>query len=303
IMLLSEMLRVHPVPSQHLFQIIRDLHVQPRWEEMHLPMGRSLKSCQMAWAEMNNTLLSYSPFVRPPTFAPSSDPMAGRRPPLQMESPIGPVGSGRLIQPRPPGGGPMQVFSSNFIEEPARKKRGRPTNAEMARKVEEAKARGEEYPPQRKKPRQNKTEKESPLLGNTTDAPQSSAGSPITPAPVGIERPIGTSMAPAVQPTEGFVESSSGSRGEGRIEQEPNVEGEGEDPSLEEQRETISRYTTTQPLESQRIPTRGGPGAPEALSEATSGEAVQATTDATMTTIPSTITTSEPEIRTTQEMS
>ncbi|KAI4923892.1 hypothetical protein J4E85_008049 [Alternaria conjuncta] len=40
--LLAEVLKAAPIPSHVLFQFIRDANIQPRWNDMALPPGRSI---------------------------------------------------------------------------------------------------------------------------------------------------------------------------------------------------------------------------------------------------------------------
>jgi hypothetical protein len=145
------------------------------------------------------------PYQRYPGYAPPVEPLRNRQLPLPMETTLA-TSSGRLIQPRPPGGGP--IFSTNIVEEPARKKRGRPTNAEMARKAEEAAARGEVYPPP-KRPRAEKGEKASPRPSLGAEGNQATAGSPVTAAGPSSERPAAPSTTPATQSSQRAPEPPS----------------------------------------------------------------------------------------------
>lgn len=142
--------------------------------------GRSLSSCQMAFNQMHQ---SYFPDQRPPQhFRPESSSSSAHMSPYQAPSlsrkrPIEPLhkstpSTPRAIQPRPPtsggigGGGPFNGSSSvdssaqaaqispgldTSMSEP-RRKRGRPSKEETLRRMEIARARGEEYPPPKRKP-------------------------------------------------------------------------------------------------------------------------------------------------------
>lgn len=122
------------------------------------PTGRSLNSCQRAYADIaaNNTGASYSRHPMPnPGMYPGSE-LTRKRPLPQDHAPLG-----RLLQPRPPphpypneyipAGGPAYATTTNAGNEPTnKKKRGRPTKAEAQQRAQEAAARGEPYPPPRR---------------------------------------------------------------------------------------------------------------------------------------------------------
>ncbi|KAL9097740.1 MAG: hypothetical protein Q9165_000066 [Trypethelium subeluteriae] len=158
-----------------------------------------------------------------------------------MEGPISSSG-GRMIQPKPPGG--SITFSPN-LEEPARKKRGRPTNAEMAKKAEEAAARGEVYPPP-KRPRGGRADQPSPRPSITTDVSQATAGSPTNlNVASSAEKPLATPTAPTAVGSEHIFESLSSKQKQGVQQQERTI-GMGKSPTpAAEPRETPSRITIT----------------------------------------------------------
>ncbi|KAJ4990658.1 hypothetical protein SVAN01_03889 [Stagonosporopsis vannaccii] len=158
IYLLAEILKAAPVSSHVLYGFIRDYQVQVRWTDMALPPGRSLNSCQRAYADIaaSNSGSAYgrSPLPNPGMYTGSE--LARKRPLPQEAVPLG-----RLLQPRPPphpyaseygpAGGPAYPTSTSTGSEPAnKKKRGRPTKAEAQQRAQEAAARGEPYPPPRR---------------------------------------------------------------------------------------------------------------------------------------------------------
>ncbi|KAF1926863.1 uncharacterized protein M421DRAFT_102264 [Didymella exigua CBS 183.55] len=156
IYLLAEILKAAPVSSHVLYSFIREYQVQVRWNDMALPPGRSLNSCQRAYHDIanSNSGASYSrPPLPTPNMYPGSD--LTRKRPLQEAAPLG-----RLLQPRPPphpyateylsAGGPAYAKSMNAGEPANKKKRGRPTKAEAQQRAQEAAARGEVYPPPRR---------------------------------------------------------------------------------------------------------------------------------------------------------
>ncbi|KAF2736826.1 hypothetical protein EJ04DRAFT_510731 [Polyplosphaeria fusca] len=153
--LLAEIIKGAQVPSHVVFSFLRELNLQPRWNETALPHGRSVRSSQTAYNDMAQTYPASDHRQRPqypPALYPGTDPSKKR--PLQPETAT-PIG--RLLQPRPPStypstefmGGPSYVMSP--VGEPAnKKKRGRPTKAEAQARADAAAARGEVYPPPRK---------------------------------------------------------------------------------------------------------------------------------------------------------
>ena len=169
--------------------------------------GRSVRSCQMAFGDINSTYSTSDYRSRPPLPAPVSypGPDISKKRPLQPETTT-PIG--RLLQPRPPHsypgefiGGPAYVHSPTG--EPAnKKKRGRPTKAEAQARADAAAARGEVYPPPRKA-RTSITTTEPPL-GET----QMQGDTPPRPNPA---VPL-AATTPQMAPVERSSESSSGKK-------------------------------------------------------------------------------------------
>lgn len=206
--LLAEILKAAPIPSHVLFAIIRDSNIQPRWNDIALPLGRSVRSCQMAYGDLSTTFSTPDYRQRPPLPVPIAYPgsdMSKKRP-LQPDTTT-PIG--RLLQPRPPNSYPGEFVSGpaypamSPVGEPAnKKKRGRPTKAEAQAKADAAAARGEAYPPPRKA-RTSMTATEPPLgeariLGDTPPGP-----TPVAPM---------SSTTPQMSQMERGSESSSGKK-------------------------------------------------------------------------------------------
>ncbi|KAF2742953.1 hypothetical protein M011DRAFT_411644 [Sporormia fimetaria CBS 119925] len=152
--LLAEIIK-SALPSHTLLSIIRETNIQPRWNDIALPYGRSLRSCQTAYSELNAQM---PPF---PTRPHLPNPLAYPGPEISKKRPLQPEATtatplGRLIQPRPPNSYPGEyvtgpAYTLAPVGEPAnKKKRGRPTKAESQARAEAAAARGEVYPPPRK---------------------------------------------------------------------------------------------------------------------------------------------------------
>ncbi|KAL6707033.1 hypothetical protein ACN47E_004785 [Coniothyrium glycines] len=155
--LLAEILKAAPIPSHVLFGVIRDANIQPRWNDMALPPGRSMRSSLLAFDNIAATYAGpdYRRAQLPaPIMYPALD--ASKKRPFQQDAA---TPMGRLIQPRPPHPysgefvpvGPAYTSAITSIGEPAnKKKRGRPTKAEAQQRAQEAAARGEVYPPPRR---------------------------------------------------------------------------------------------------------------------------------------------------------
>ncbi|KAF1945284.1 hypothetical protein EJ02DRAFT_52173 [Clathrospora elynae] len=157
--LLAEILKAAPIPSHLLFAFIRDANILPRWTDMALPPGRSIRSSQMAFETLAATHSTPGQeYRRPQLPVPMmyAGPEVSKKRPHQQETAT-PIG--RLLQPRPPHSysgefmpaGPAYTSTITPTGEPAnKKKRGRPTKAEAQQRAQEAAARGEIYPPPRR---------------------------------------------------------------------------------------------------------------------------------------------------------
>lgn len=188
IYLLAEILKAAPVSSHVLYGFIRDYQVQVRWNDMALPSGRSLNSCQRAYADIA-TSNSGSAYGRPPLPNPGMYPgseLTRKRPLPQESAPLG-----RLLQPRPPShpyagdyiaaGGPTYATTNSTGNEPAnKKKRGRPTKAEAQQRAQEAAARGEPYPPPRRGRQSITAHTESSQSGPSPEQPPQAQTPPPT---------------------------------------------------------------------------------------------------------------------------
>ncbi|KAK7534013.1 uncharacterized protein J3D65DRAFT_467348 [Phyllosticta citribraziliensis] len=196
--LLAEIMKAAPVSSETLFQFIRNAGIQPKWAEIALPQGRSLRQCQMAFQELSaqySTTDPRSSASAGPIHYPHPQHQPPQQPPQQpsvyavpadvsRKRPLAPdisTPQGRLLQPRPPNTYPSDVLSrpayamSPSIGE-GKKRRGRPTKAEAQARAAEAAARGEPYPP----PKSKRSSLATMSSGSPGDKP--SSGSPGTPA-------------------------------------------------------------------------------------------------------------------------
>ncbi|KAF2878368.1 hypothetical protein BDV95DRAFT_479804 [Massariosphaeria phaeospora] len=213
--LLAEIIKAAPVPAQVLYSIIRDSSIQPRWTDIALPQGRSLRSCQMAFHDLATTHPGgggggggdYRPRPQLPAPIMYPGPDIPKKRPHQPETST-PIG--RLLQPRPPHSYPGEFVSAgpayqmSPVGEPAnKKKRGRPTKAEAQARAEQAAARGEVYPP----PRKARTSVTAP------EPPPGDPRPPIQTPPGAVQTTMGTATTPQqqIQPERG-AESSSGKR-------------------------------------------------------------------------------------------
>ncbi|KAF2084686.1 hypothetical protein K490DRAFT_75643 [Saccharata proteae CBS 121410] len=152
--LLAEIIKAAPLSSDTLFQIVRNAGIHPKWTEIALPHGRSLRQCQIAFQDLATSASgdprSSGPVQYPqPMYAPPVEIPKKRAYPQEMSTP-----AGRLIQPRPANTypadmmtGPTYIMSPTMGESSNKKRRGRPTKAEAQARAAEAAARGEPYPP------------------------------------------------------------------------------------------------------------------------------------------------------------
>lgn len=173
--LLTEILKKANVSSAHLYNMIREFGISPRWQDIPLPSGRSLNSCQMAFDHMRQQPVApgqpLPPPIRTEPWVPAGPPpesASRKRPLFPPDRPTLP----RAIQPKIgqfPGGevsSPIHVPPSYEGLAPRQgeppRKRGRPSKAETERRKAAAEARGESYPPQR---RPLAAKQRSPLMG------------------------------------------------------------------------------------------------------------------------------------------
>ncbi|KAI9841291.1 MAG: hypothetical protein M1838_003654 [Thelocarpon superellum] len=178
--LLAEILKDANVPAAVFLRIIMDAGIEPRWMEIPLPAGRSLRASQNAFNALIANPVVPSPVRPPPPFsspnvsAEASDSPNPKKRALSSKEATTP--GGRTLQPRPPAfssinGQPISPFQSSPSEDPLqppRKKRGRPSKLEMEARAQAAAARGEVYPP----PKPPKT----PQASHTTGKPTTIAG-------------------------------------------------------------------------------------------------------------------------------
>ncbi|ORY01509.1 hypothetical protein BCR34DRAFT_627743 [Clohesyomyces aquaticus] len=210
--LLAEIIKAAPISSHVLLGLIRDYNIQPKWNDIALPRGRTMRSSQGAFQSMAAT---YTPEYRQGPQLPApitySGPEIPKKRPLQpdTQTPIG-----RLLQPRPPHAFPQEFVSGPTyhqqippVGEPAnKKKRGRPTRAEAQARADAAAARGEPYPAPSRKRQSTVTTEPSP--GETRPLGGSPPGL-VPGAPPG-------SITPQHRQAERAAESSSGKKKRGK---------------------------------------------------------------------------------------
>ncbi|KAI9887679.1 MAG: hypothetical protein M1823_000543 [Watsoniomyces obsoletus] len=156
--LLTEILKDARISHDFLLSIIVDLKIEPRWTEIPLPPGRSVRSCQNAFQTLLNTSAATTlmPFGQPgqPGLTGMVPPPSGRKRALPAKDPATP--GNRALQPRPTAFATLNGDQSVLMQpspgdgdaiQPPKKKRGRPSRAEVEARAAAAAARGEVYPP------------------------------------------------------------------------------------------------------------------------------------------------------------
>ncbi|KAI9741937.1 MAG: hypothetical protein M1834_000326 [Cirrosporium novae-zelandiae] len=220
VFLLSEIIRAANIPSGSLklFQLIQENSVLPLWTEIPLPPGRSLSSCRNAYDEISRIAHPYhetksflpmpGPFSRPEAVASSSHTL--KRPFSATE--LSSVPAARALQPRPPIASfestreapRVQIPSAEHVSGPPKKKRGRPSNAELEKKRAYYESIGQPYPEPSKRP--TKPRKSDPPVVKHRELKPS-------PAPVATGfTPITVSTPRRSPPREVSVTSSNGKR-------------------------------------------------------------------------------------------
>ncbi|KAL8981880.1 MAG: hypothetical protein Q9177_005440 [Variospora cf. flavescens] len=184
--MLAEILKDSPIPPGNLLRVIQGEGIRPRWTEIALPNGRSVSACQKAFDNLYARIFQIPLQSWGPAPQPSPSTKARKRPVPIAETP---GGLNRELQPR------TQAFVTvnEPLESPAyppglldsaeqrRKKRGRPSKAEVEVKAAEYAARGEPYPP----PRRSKNPK--PSSEGTASLGPSITFTPVTMGPSGAE--------------------------------------------------------------------------------------------------------------------
>ncbi|KAL8710926.1 MAG: hypothetical protein Q9220_004525 [cf. Caloplaca sp. 1 TL-2023] len=183
---LAEILKDSPIQPGNLLRVIQAEGIRPRWTEIALPYGRSVSACQKAYDNLYYRV--FPGLVHPlgPAPLPSPSAKSKKRPAAGTETPGAP---NRELQPRTPGfatvNEPLEATAYPIglaeTSDQRKKKRGRPSKAEVEVKAAEYAARGEPYPP----PRRSKNPK-PPLETMGTTAPPFTF-TPVTMGPGGME--------------------------------------------------------------------------------------------------------------------
>ncbi|KAL9029894.1 MAG: hypothetical protein Q9196_001918 [Gyalolechia fulgens] len=183
--MLTEILKDSPIPPATLLRIIQGEGVRPRWTEIALPYGRSVSACQKAFDSLYCRVFQIPLQPLGPVPQPSPSAKSRKRPATSTDASSG---SNRELQPRTPGFVTVNEPIESSAYPPAlaenidqrKKKRGRPSKAEVEVKAAEYAARGEPYPP----PRRSKNPK--PAEGTATIG-SSITFTPVTMGPSGME--------------------------------------------------------------------------------------------------------------------
>ncbi|KAI9810566.1 MAG: hypothetical protein M1826_003522 [Phylliscum demangeonii] len=149
LLLLTEILKDAQIGPHVLLKIIVEYSVEPRWSDIPLPPGRSLRSCQTLYQALQG-LQPYATVASPYVAA-----TTGRKRGGGFHDAVNAAAANRALQPRPLAyasvngeqGTLMPAPSIDPSAEPPKKKRGRPSRAESDARAAAAAARGEPYPP------------------------------------------------------------------------------------------------------------------------------------------------------------
>ncbi|OBT98891.1 hypothetical protein VE01_02489 [Pseudogymnoascus verrucosus] len=139
--LLSEILKTSNIPIDALLNVLREQNFDPTWEEVGLPAGRSMNSCAAELAKLNS---SPSGDSNPDSAKQTSRGIKRTLSASAFYGPATPATKAREIKPKP-------AAASNGADKPvtstpatgSARKRGRPSNAELAQRAKEASERGE----------------------------------------------------------------------------------------------------------------------------------------------------------------
>ncbi|KAF7509546.1 hypothetical protein GJ744_007946 [Endocarpon pusillum] len=195
--LLAEIIKISPVPANALVKLIRDYDVHPRWEDIPLPEGRSLNSSKLAFDELNRQAGLYqlhapSSYSQQATQAQIAHTIPRKRQLPGSEALM--PSSFPAIQPKPPGlspapytpvpaegSGSMRPSPGDSAGEPTKKRRGRPSNAQIEQEKAAAAAEGREWQPRPPRPPRKKKSKidiDSPSRSEPDPAPKQTPQTP-----------------------------------------------------------------------------------------------------------------------------
>ncbi|MCJ1310175.1 hypothetical protein MMC25_003836 [Agyrium rufum] len=259
---LAEILKQSPIQPEALIEIIARFQVQPAWLNIVPPIGMSqLTSLDY---ETSASLISRAPQE-------AQIPHKGKRPISQVGEPLTP--GERVLQPRPPVSfTSVNAPASGSQSEPSsqqrtpgsvegapgpglpRKKRGRPNKEEQERRVAEAAARGEIYPPPKKVKTPRLSTEGGVSLGDVGGAAavgggagsglgsgSSGTGGP----PSGMLSPTTPKMAQNIQPKPG---SSRGPQGGGGSMAQSQTSPLQSQPPQQQQLQQQSQHGLPRPL-------------------------------------------------------
>ncbi|ELR03461.1 hypothetical protein GMDG_06194 [Pseudogymnoascus destructans 20631-21] len=140
--LLTEILKTSNTPIDALLSVLREQNFDPIWEDVGLPAGRSMNSCAAELAKLNSSRLSGD--SNPDSVKQTSRGIKRTLSASAFYGPATPATKAREIKPKP-------AAASNGADKPvtstpatgSARKRGRPSNAELAQRAKEASERGE----------------------------------------------------------------------------------------------------------------------------------------------------------------
>ncbi|OBT78829.1 hypothetical protein VF21_02607 [Pseudogymnoascus sp. 05NY08] len=139
--LLTEILKTSNAPIDALLSVLKEQNFDPIWEEVGLPAGRSMNSCAAELAKLNSGPIGDS---NPDSAKQTSRGIKRTLSASAFYGPATPATKAREIKPKP-------AAASNGADKPvtstpatgSARKRGRPSNAELAQRAKEASERGE----------------------------------------------------------------------------------------------------------------------------------------------------------------
>ncbi|KFZ13165.1 hypothetical protein V502_06746 [Pseudogymnoascus sp. VKM F-4520 (FW-2644)] len=183
--LLSEILKTSNIPIDALLSVLRDQHFDPNWEDVGLPAGRNVKSCAAELANLNSSLSGDS---NPDSAKQTSRGIKRTLSASAFYGPATPTTKTREIKPKP-------AAASNGADKPttstpaagSARKRGRPSNAELAQRAKEASERGEAQQgttPAKRKSIGEQSVGEAPAPGSEPPAKRGRGRPPKNKAPV-----------------------------------------------------------------------------------------------------------------------
>lgn len=195
---LAEVIRTSSIPIERLLGFLQEGNVvEPTWQDMHIPHGRTAKMCMDMFNNLRSgqhhlysgmsTIASVNTSSKRKSAPDAFEHLMTGPPPKRRQSGVENVPAAREIRPKASNGGSPNPASS--MPTTQAKKRGRPSKADAERKQLEAIQRGEVIPPAHITPKAGQQLGEGVMSTYMPIAPTPTpTATPLTPQPITHEQ-------------------------------------------------------------------------------------------------------------------